>query len=383
MSTTTKYIWDDDNLLAEADGTDTIQTVYTNEPEQYGNLISTRLPVAGTPTTFYHHFDAIGSTRQLTNAVGGTTDTMLYDAWGNVVSRTGTTIIAFLWIAVLEYYFDVETGLVSVRERNYSPIVAKWLSRDPARRFQGKNGYPYTENRPIDQFDPTGRQAITLSGIQMGNDPLNGLKLNPIGVLPALKTGLVNPPTGTMCMGWDIKWGFAPAVEVISDPILVALQCTLEVITDCPKRFVFDKCCCPQTPQIRGCCFYESAGRTDKTPTDRWYSKAMPGPCSQAGTRIETGAFVIFDDENDAIGSSIRGGQDRWMPPGTIDCGGIAIGVAYHRDVGSNPDFWKRLKMVEGSFVSLVNFHNCCCDPMFNLTRISATGMASQTIPNS
>src|SRR5258708_15551493 len=95
---TTNYIGDEDNLLAETDGSNVVQTVYTNEPEQYGNLVSTRLPVAGTPTTVYHHFDALGSTRQLTNAAVGTTDTMIYDAWGNVVNRTGTTAVFLLWI---------------------------------------------------------------------------------------------------------------------------------------------------------------------------------------------------------------------------------------------------------------------------------------------
>ena len=66
VPTTTKYIWDDQNYLAEADGSDTINVVYTNEPEQYGNLVSTRI----SGSTSYHHFDAIGSTRQLTNAAG-------------------------------------------------------------------------------------------------------------------------------------------------------------------------------------------------------------------------------------------------------------------------------------------------------------------------
>src|SRR5262249_26008973 len=78
VPTTTNYIWDEQNYLAEADGTNTINVVYTNEPERYGNLVSTRLPVAGTPTTVYHHFDAIGSTRQLTNAAVTVIDTMIY-----------------------------------------------------------------------------------------------------------------------------------------------------------------------------------------------------------------------------------------------------------------------------------------------------------------
>src|SRR5438132_9235880 len=98
----TKYIWDDENLLAEADGNDAIQTVYTNEPQQYGNLISSRISGA----TSYHHFDALGSTRQLTSSSGASTDTLIYDSWGNVVNRTGTTGLFLLWVGQLGYYFD-------------------------------------------------------------------------------------------------------------------------------------------------------------------------------------------------------------------------------------------------------------------------------------
>src|SRR5437762_3499272 len=112
MPTTTNYIWDEDNLLAETDGSDVVQTVYTNEPQQQsGNLVSSRI----SGTTSYHHFYAPGSTRQLTNAAGTVTDSMIYDAWGNVVGRTGTTGARMLWIGQFEYYFDPETGLFWVQ----------------------------------------------------------------------------------------------------------------------------------------------------------------------------------------------------------------------------------------------------------------------------
>src|SRR5262245_65259128 len=104
MPTTTNYIWDEQNYLAETDVSNVVQTVYTNEPQQYGNLISSRL----SGTTSYHHFDAVGSTRQLTNTAATVTDTVLYDAWGNVVNRTGTARVAMLWIADAGYYFDIE-----------------------------------------------------------------------------------------------------------------------------------------------------------------------------------------------------------------------------------------------------------------------------------
>jgi len=156
MRTTTKYIWDEDNLLAETDVNNVVQTVYTNEPQQYGNLISTRLPIAGTPTTAYHHFDAIGSTRKLTNAVGGTTDTMVYDAWGNVVNRTGTTGANLLWIGEAGYYFDAETGLVYIRERVYGPATARWTAVEPLALLATLIKYLYALNSPLIFTDPSG-----------------------------------------------------------------------------------------------------------------------------------------------------------------------------------------------------------------------------------
>jgi RHS repeat-associated protein len=155
---TTNYIWDDENYVAETDGNNVVQTVYTNEPEQYGNLISSRI----SGTTSYHHFDAIGSTRQLTNSAGNVTDTVIYDAWGTVVSRTGTTGIAFLWIAVVEYYFDVETGQIYIRERTYEPVTGRWRSVDPLWSVLGlPNGYRYVVGNLVLLVDPSGLQQST------------------------------------------------------------------------------------------------------------------------------------------------------------------------------------------------------------------------------
>src|SRR5689334_407042 len=82
--TITNFIWDEQNYLAGTDGSNAVKTVYTNEPQQCGNLLSSRI----SGTTSYHQYDALGSTRQLTSSAGTVTATMAYDAWGNVSSRT-------------------------------------------------------------------------------------------------------------------------------------------------------------------------------------------------------------------------------------------------------------------------------------------------------
>jgi len=164
----TKYIWDEDNLLAETDGSNVVQTVYTNEPEQYGNLVSTRLPIAGTPTTVYHHFDALGSTRQLTNAAGSVTDTVVYDAWGNAIARTGSANAHRLWLGEVGYYYDIETGLFWITVRPYDPVNGRWATVDLLLLMDEGNRYLYAQARPVLLADPSGRITWKKQSITVG-----------------------------------------------------------------------------------------------------------------------------------------------------------------------------------------------------------------------
>jgi RHS repeat-associated protein len=186
MPTTTNYIWDEDNLLAEADGTNTINTVYTNEPQQYGNLVSTRI----SGETSYHHFDAIGSTRQLTNAVGHVTDTAIYDAWGNVVNRSGATGVMLLWIGEIGYYLDSETFLFSIRVRPDGPNIARWTAVDPLTIEEWQAPYVYSANSPVRFTDPSGLQPQA---------PVAPPPTTPSFAICGAWTPPVGKPTGKYC----------------------------------------------------------------------------------------------------------------------------------------------------------------------------------------
>jgi len=204
--TTTNYIWDEQNYLAEADGPNTIQTVYTNEPEQYGNLISSRI----SGTTSYHHFDGIGSTWQLTNAAGTVTDTIIYDAWGNVVSRTGSTPTRRLWVGVLTYYTDPETGLIWILARPYGPAIARWTSTDPVGFVDSLDLYRYVDNSPSSADDPTGRLRHRRVAGPVTDRPISGPAQETGGPPPgapliASPPGAALPPPGAP--GWFAGWG--------------------------------------------------------------------------------------------------------------------------------------------------------------------------------
>ena len=150
----TIFVWDSvsDCVMSELDGSGAVQVTYTNEPQQYGGVISQR---RGTTTSTYHS-DALGSTRALTDSSGNVTDTYLNDAWGNSVASTGTTVNPFRWVGKYGYYTDNSTAQVYVRARMYQPLVARWVSFDPSIFADGCNSFEYGKNLPIRRWDASG-----------------------------------------------------------------------------------------------------------------------------------------------------------------------------------------------------------------------------------
>jgi RHS repeat-associated protein len=167
-----KYIWDFQNYLGEAHADNAIQVVYTNEPQTYGNLISQwrKTPTIWIPR--YHHFDALGSTRVLTDASAATTDTFVCDSWGNEVAVSGSTVNPFQWVGQVGYYYDSGLMTYYVRARVYDPVTGRWTSQDPLffpmfkvtgflnsqpiSREGESNLYGYIRSRPIQLVDPSG-----------------------------------------------------------------------------------------------------------------------------------------------------------------------------------------------------------------------------------
>jgi hypothetical protein len=104
----TEYICDveNDSYLMETGENGATQAVYTNDPSQFGGLISQRRD----GQTYYHHYDALGSTRQLADAGENVTDEYVYTAWGEPIVANGPTENPYRWIGRLGYYWDAATG---------------------------------------------------------------------------------------------------------------------------------------------------------------------------------------------------------------------------------------------------------------------------------
>jgi RHS repeat-associated protein len=155
---TTKFVWDSvtDAYVSELDDSDVVIATFTNEPMNFGSIISQRRG----STTRILHADALGTTRAVTDSAETTTDTYLFDAWGNPIVSAGSISLSFRWVGMLGYYLDPSTGLAYVRARVYQAAAARWSSSDPAQPLELLADYVYGDNSPILKSDPSGEVAV-------------------------------------------------------------------------------------------------------------------------------------------------------------------------------------------------------------------------------
>jgi len=158
--TTTLYLVDDRNPsgyaqvleeLTVTGGTTNLAKVFT-----YGlDLIAQR--DAGTGTRSFYGYDGNGNTRYLTGTNGAISDTYLYDAFGSLLTSTGSTANDYRYTG--EQY-DSTLGLYYLRARYVNPGIARFSTRDS---YFGNPEYPlslhkylYCHDNPINMTDPVG-----------------------------------------------------------------------------------------------------------------------------------------------------------------------------------------------------------------------------------
>ena len=118
---------------------------------------------------YYYIYDGLGSTRQLVNTVGAVTDTWGYSAFGELASRTGSTVNPFLFNA---QQFDQASGDYYLRARYYDQGNGRFISQDP---FEGRNDDPVSLHRylyanadPVQLVDPGGEDPnFSLCGLSV------------------------------------------------------------------------------------------------------------------------------------------------------------------------------------------------------------------------
>ena len=112
-------------------------------------------------TSHYHHRDGSKNIRLLSDGAGDASDSYIYNAFGEILSHSGTTSNPFQFAG--ERYGELE-ALTYLRARYYDPSTGRFISKDP---FEGilrdpvsLHCYLYANANPIIFSDPTGRFTI-------------------------------------------------------------------------------------------------------------------------------------------------------------------------------------------------------------------------------
>ena len=163
-STAYKYYYSDGKLISMTCGNDTLYFAYTPDGLPYS--------VEYNGTQYVYALNLQGDVMAILNTAGTAVVEYTYDAWGNILSCTGSMASTLGQINPLRYrgyVYDNETQLYYLQSRYYDPEIGRFINADaqisaPGSEILGNNMYAYCFNNPVNSSDPNGNWPKWLSG---------------------------------------------------------------------------------------------------------------------------------------------------------------------------------------------------------------------------
>lgn len=158
--TTYHYAYTGDKLVwQEWDGNE-LFFFYDNEGSPIGFWYH---PATGSNVTGYYMTTQQGDITRIEDVNGNVLATYEYDAWGKLISSSGT-LAEINPLRYRGYYYDVETGFYYLQSRYYDPVVSRFINADTYAStgdgLLGYNMFAYCGNNPVCYSDPTGHFAL-------------------------------------------------------------------------------------------------------------------------------------------------------------------------------------------------------------------------------
>ena len=145
-----RFIYDQEDILLELDGSNNITARYTHGPG-----IDEPLIIEKGDQSFFYHADGLGSITEITDATGAVKQRYTYSSFGKIESQLDPTFVQLYMFTARE--LDSETGLYHYRQRYYDQAIGRLLQEDP---IGGINLYVYTQNNPLFWIDPMGLENV-------------------------------------------------------------------------------------------------------------------------------------------------------------------------------------------------------------------------------
>ena len=119
-----------------------------------------------------------GDVVMLLDASGNTVAEYSYDAWGKVLSESGT-LASTNPLRYRGYYYDKETKLYYLQSRYYDPQIGRFINADglasTGQGILGCNMFAYCGNEPVGGSDPSGDTQVDGLRVWAGHDGEAGL----------------------------------------------------------------------------------------------------------------------------------------------------------------------------------------------------------------
>ena len=123
-------------------------------------------------TTYYYILNLQGDVVKLVNASGTASATYSYDAWGNLLSSSGS-LASVNPLRYRGYYYDTETGWYYLQSRYYDPVIHRFINADAfastGQGILGCNMFIYCGNAPLLNIDLGGNKYIENHPIHIVN----------------------------------------------------------------------------------------------------------------------------------------------------------------------------------------------------------------------
>ncbi len=186
-STTWTYSYNADGLrYKKTNGTTTYTYYYNGSLLRYVDINGTKLyfvldasgqpievsyrPAGGTVAFYYYVHNIMGDVTAILDTSGNPVVQYTYDAWGNILSISGSmasTLGVQNPFRYRGYVYDQETGLYYLQSRYYNPEWGRFLNADvfvsTGQGLLGNNMFAYCNNNPVNRYDPAGFCGLCLT----------------------------------------------------------------------------------------------------------------------------------------------------------------------------------------------------------------------------
>ncbi len=153
VTTVTKYVYDNEDILLEVSGANQVIARYTHGPG-----IDEPLIMEKNSQSFFYHADGLGSITELTNQTGTVAQRYAYSSFGKLELHTDTNLVQPYAYTAREA--DSESGLYYYRARFYDGAIGRFIQEDPKGIAGGLNLFVYSDNDPTNRIDPYGLDSL-------------------------------------------------------------------------------------------------------------------------------------------------------------------------------------------------------------------------------